>query len=405
MSHRKRKGTQQRLRQSAEAAILGLSSGEKRDSFIDLDRWWETMHNGIIYGQSGAGKTVLAFNMLNTYLAKGFNNFVNDLGKGYDPQKRIPTSEILMLFSEDMTHVKGVRAFVPPGCTIVMPEQDIDVIEVSSYEEIFRELTPRKVNVISFDSFILSPLAISRFWALLAIEILTRSKRYAFTLPLIGIIDQINHCFPSSALKYSGRAGSAQDEASNYFARFLMDCRGTGIKLVATSHDITQVKVPVRVSFQWKWFKAFTSDVSNAVPRIKPAQGLISTLDPDEAYATDDKSWGDLVPGIPNIRVESSPVYYKGAHVIDPFWALESQYAPLLELSYETYMARRIEYERRRWQIASLYLLGHSYREIADQVGVNDDTVRKNLNRCREHDYYVELESLLRPSEEAEAVA
>lgn len=368
---------------------------KKRKSrrFIDLDLWWDDprMFNGIIYALPRSGKTVLLHNMINTYMGKGFTCFLNDCAKGYDLQERKPKSEILMLFSEDLENIPRIRVFVPINCKVKIPSQDFELIQVESYDEIFNNMDPKALSVLSFDSFVLPPLAYARFWALFGIELLFRSKQDKITTPVFGGFDQINHIFPSRALRFSGEAGQAQAHAANWFAKFLMDCSGSGVKVVGTSHGITMVKMTVRNQFHWKWFKTFTEDVSKAVDRIKPAQKLIATLPIDTAYVTDDRSWGDIVSGIPNIPYTPDPVYYQGDHIKDRCWELESAYSYLVPAPKQK--NGETDVKPMLLLVGCMHLLGMSQNTIAHTLNKSRSTVRYYLRKlCGIPDYMTLLE-------------
>ncbi len=374
---------------------------KKRTAFVKLHEFYvaQNMHNGIVYGQPRTGKTVFVVDMLDDFKGMNFTCFINDVAKGFDIKTKQPRSEILLFFSKDLKHIKDVRVFVPPGCKVDIEDTTFELIEIDSYGKLFENLKPDKLNVLCFETFILHPLALARFWALFAIELLFRSKSYSLNLPIFGVIDQINHVFPSRAMKMAGQAGKLQDTASNWFARFLMDSSGSGIKIVGTSHGITQVKKSIRTSFQWKFFKTFTDDVSVAVKRISPAQGVIQTLDLNCVYATNDQNWGDVFEGIPNITYASKAVHYRGNRIIDRHWMLHSDYQELVMTQAEI---QKLEGNSSpdviKWELGSLYLAGYTCKSIARIYNISVGTVNAYLEYCRQYPHYCRLERILRPN-------
>ena len=391
---------------TGKPSILG---GVKRriKRTIDLDGFWydPRLFNAIIYGSPRSGKTVLLANMVNIHKGLGFLCFINDCAKGYDLKQKRPKSEILMYFSDQLEFInKKIRIFTPPRCYVDIPNHDYESVEVNSYEELFSNMKKDRLNIISFDSFVLPPLAFARFYALFSIELLYRSKRSELYTPILCVVDQINHVFPSSALRFSGIAGSIQDKASNWFSRFLTDCSGSGIRMVATSHGITMVKKVVRMNFHWKFFKQFTEDVTLAVSRIRPAQKLIESLAVNEVYATDDQAWGDVIPDIPDVPYEPADVYYQGEFIKDPYWLLESQYQHLV-LTPSEFRERQKEEKHDgfdangfHWLIGGMYLGGKSIRKIGKALGLSLNEVYGVLGKCRKNPEYLELQYDLRPN-------
>lgn len=374
-----------------DPSMLG---GKKRPPkrMVRLDQFFydPRLFNAIVYGSPRSGKTVLLANMVNIHKGLGFNVFINDCAKGYDLKQKRPKSEILMYFSDQLEYInKKIRIFTPPGCYVDIPNYNYESVEVNSYEELFSNMKPDKLNIISFDSFVLLPLAFSRFYALFSIELLFRSKRAELYTPVLGVVDQINHIFPSQALRFSGMAGAMQDKASNYFARFLMDCSGSGIRMIASSHGITMVKKVIRMNMHYKFFKQFNEDITLAVSRIRPMQKRIESLAINEAYVSDDQAWGDLIPDIPDVPYEPVDVFYTGKFIRDPYWMLDSEFRTqvLTPAEYRKSLKSKADPEmdelKKRICAGLFYLAGVTYEELQAEFETNPMTINAWLDWCR----------------------
>ncbi len=373
----------------AGRGLFGSKKGRPR-KFVELERFWRdpNFYNAIIYGTPRSGKSVLLANMINHFMGQKFTILMNDVAKGYDVISSTPRSEILMFFSENLPNIKGVRIFVPKNCQIIIKDHEYELIQISSYNQLFKALKPDKLNIISIDNFILNPASRARFWALFFIEIINRSKRYQLNLPFLACLDQIHHLFPSHAQKHTGRTGMIQNDSATWFATFLQDSSGSGIKVIATSHGITMCRKSVRQNFNFKFFKNLSEDVGQAVPRIRPAQNLIATLPINSTYVVDDRGYGDVFANIPNVTYKPSSVFYQGDYINDPYWLLKSDRAELVETGADRYLITKINQERRGWQVAMLILLGYSDPAIARKLRISSKTVQRDKSRIEDNSIF-----------------
>lgn len=370
-----------------------LTKRKKPKSFVDLPFLFtgSQAFSVIIYGKSRSGKTVQLASLMDDFIGSKHYNFINDCAKGYSYEAREPRSELLMFFSDSLSHIKGMRIITPPDCSVHMENVDgYKVYSVSSYEEIFNIIQKGGpyINVIAVDSFLLSPLAKARFWALFCIELKARifpDRKKRTPLPLAGALDQINLIFPSKALRLGGIGGHIQSKAANWFADFMYNAAGSGLRMLATSHGITHVKKPIRDAFLWKIFKNFSGDIEPVAKRAVPIRKYIERLEKDEAYILDDGNMGDFYKGVPNVEYEPGPVYYEGERIMTELWTLESDYKELVLTPAEKrgQAGDSEELQKRRFIEGTLFILGYTYDELAILIGKSRKTVEKDLKYLR----------------------
>jgi len=391
-----------------------LTKRKKPKSFVDLPLLFtgSQAFSVIIYGKSRSGKTVHLVNLMDTFIGSKHYNFINDCAKGYSYEAREPRSELLMFFSDSLSHIKGMRIITPPECSVYMENVDgYKIYSVSSYEEIFDIIQKGGpyVNVIAVDSFLLSPLARARFWALFCIELKARifpDRKKETPLPMVGALDQINLIFPSKALRLGGIGGHIQSKSANWFADFMYNAAGSGLRILATSHGITQVKKPIRDAFLWKFFKTFSGDVEPVAKRMTPIRRYIERLEKNEAYILDDGNMGDFYKGIPNVEYEPGPVYYEGNRIIKELWMLESDYKTLVLTPNEMKALMEKQNAPKKHELEYLeigieYLGGKSCREVAKERGISLGKVNDALEYCRNHpiigECFRHTENIMRP--------
>lgn len=371
-----------------------LTKSYKPKSYVDADFFYtgDQAFSAIIYGKSRSGKTVQLVGKMDTFIGLGHYNFVNDCAKGYSYKDREPRSELLMWSSPDLQNIKGARLIVPPGCNIHIDNQKLakryKVYQAASYGDIFKIIARggSNINVVCIDSFLLSPMAKARFWALFVIELRTRifpDREKHSPLPLIGALDQINYIFPSSAVPIVKKI---QGLASGWFATFMTDAAGSGVRMLATSHRIKGVNKSVRDAFLWKYFKTFGGDLEDVSKKANTVRGLVSKLEPSELFVIDDGNMNDFYNNVPNITYDICPVYYEGERIEDDLWMLDSRHQIRVMTPNEINMLKvnKPSIWERRVRIAIGYSTGKSYDELAAEESISRKTVENDLKKIRE---------------------
>ena len=229
-------------------------------------------------GRTGTGKTQGLYWMVDLFREHAPDEAILwfDLGKG---------SEILTLAE----YFGPVTVWTLPGCNIEISahkEYDIKFKEVASCRDIWRaSLTADRLNIASFEPFILDPTTYTREISRMFIDLVYAAHRRQIYRPLCMIADEFHNVAPAWGYGYAGEQSEkqAQNRAINYIRRNIQKLRNEGIRIIASTHEWNQMFQGVRTSFEWMLLRRgakFTSDE----PKLRQYNPRWGGMETEEAY-------------------------------------------------------------------------------------------------------------------------
>jgi len=229
-------------------------------------------------GRTGTGKTQGMYWLVDLMREHAPNEAILwfDLGKG---------SEILTLAD----YFGPVTVWTLPGCEIEINahrEYDIQFRTVNSCRDIWRaSLTADRINVASFEPFILDPTIYTREISSMFIDLVYAAHRRQIYRPLSLIFDEFHNVCPAWGYGYAGdqQENRMQNRAINYIRRNIQKLRNEGIRIVASTHEWNQMFQGVRTSFEWLLLRRgakFTGDE----PKLRQYNPRWGAMETEEAY-------------------------------------------------------------------------------------------------------------------------
>lgn len=240
----------------AEGEDLELEAAEPEEYCEELQGYW---YNRFVksfvkrpgqhlceVGRTGTGKTQFLYWLVDLMRAHAPNESILwfDLGKG---------AEILTLAH----YFGGLKIWTLPGCDVVVQsdeEYDIEYGRVLTCKGLWHQkLEPDRIHVASFEPFILNPVEYTKQTSDLFVRLVYAAHRETVRRPLCLIFDEFHNVAPAAGYGFAGdrSAAAAQYQACNYIKRNVQKLRSQGIRLVATTHEWSQLYRGVRTSFEW----------------------------------------------------------------------------------------------------------------------------------------------------------
>lgn len=230
-------------------------------------------------GSTGTGKTNFLYWLIDMFREYAPREAIVwfDIGKAqYNPYTGESGNEILTL----LYYFGAARIITMTGCDVKINsemEYDIEFIHVDRPEMIWKHCKPDRLNIVSFDPFIQSDVIHASVLAKVFDQLLWLANRGWLWRPMAIFYDEFHNVCPSQGhgIYEDRKAASIQKRTNNQFKKTLQKLRSTGIRLVATTHQWTQLYRSVRLSFEWlvprrrTFFVGDAPDLARFNPRWK----------------------------------------------------------------------------------------------------------------------------------------
>lgn len=230
-------------------------------------------------GITGSGKTQGLYWICDGIVNVGKEAVVwFDLGKG---------NEIAVL-----SRFKPLKIFYPYECKVEVKGLEVEFKPFDFVDEIWLELNPSKINIVSLEPFIDDPEVYSRIMATIFKRLVRLSHAGEIYNPLTVFIDEFHNVAP----------GKGQGMTDNhyrvgaYVQKNVERLRSLRIRLVASTHGITKIRKGVRTSFNWLMIRRISDRIGQEITRLEKYLDIFQTLANDEAvivYPT--KTYSDRI--------------------------------------------------------------------------------------------------------------
>jgi hypothetical protein len=255
----------------------------------------------IVTGITGSGKTQALY-----WLVDGLSLYETivwyDIGK---------SGEILKL--AEITG-KPLKIFIPGGCEIEVPENvDHEIHETSMNminfgREVWGNIDPDFVNILSFQPFILDPSTFTKTIAESFRSLILMAHRYEIETPISLLYDEFHNVVPSqeSALDFQHyRAGS--------LVQFNLEkLRSLDVRIVASTHGFTKIRKGVRTSFNWILIKRISDNMGYEQRKLEKFIPMFHTLKNEEGIIVyPNKIFSDKIK-LPFYGDPKKRVFYRG---------------------------------------------------------------------------------------------
>ena len=202
-------------------------------------------------GRPGTGKTQGLYYLVDKIKEYGREQILwFDIGKG---------DEILTL-----PHYFGpCTIFTPPGCDLSIRMRDpVDVFgnpydieyrTISQEADIWKNIQPGRINICSFDPFILDPTITLEHVSGLFERLIRLAFRREIIRPLAIFYDEFHNTCPSQGYGYAttAREGAKQRRMLNVIKRNIQKLRVEEYRMIVSTHEWQQLFKGVRTAFEW----------------------------------------------------------------------------------------------------------------------------------------------------------
>lgn len=259
----------------------------------ELTSYWERrLENEYIHrfgqhlcevGRPGTGKTQGLYYLVDKIKDYGKEEILwFDIGKG---------DEILTL-----AHYFGpITIFTPPGCSIEIQFRDpldafgqpydIRFETISRMSDIWQNIQPGRLNICSFDPFILDPVIVLQQVSDLFERLIRLAFRRQVIRPLAIFYDEFHNVCPSQGYGYATTAKEAaqQRRCLNIIKRNVQKLRVEEYRMVVSTHEWQQLFKGVRTAFEWVMLRRGAKFGSDE-PRLKQYNPRWSGCSTEQAY-------------------------------------------------------------------------------------------------------------------------
>ncbi|WOF15999.1 hypothetical protein F1737_04415 [Methanoplanus sp. FWC-SCC4] len=206
-------------------------------------------------GSTGTGKTNFLFWLVDMFREHAPNEAIVwfDIGKAqYNPKTNESGNEILTL----LYYFGAVRIITMTGCDVRIVserEYDVEYVHVDNPEMIWKYCKPDRLNIVSFDPFILNDVIHASVLAKVFERLIWLANRGWLWRPMAIFYDEFHNVCPSQGhgIYEDRKAAAIQKKTNNQFKKNLQKLRSTGVRFVASTHQWTQLYKSVRLSFEW----------------------------------------------------------------------------------------------------------------------------------------------------------
>ena len=202
-------------------------------------------------GRPGTGKTQGLYYLVDKIMEAGREQILwFDIGKG---------DEILTL-----PHYFGpTTIFTPPGCEVAIQYRDpldafgrpydIEFKTISRMADVWQNIQPGRINICSFDPFILDPGIILEQVSDLFERLIRLAFRRQVIRPLAIVYDEFHNVCPAHGYGFASTAKEAatQRRALNIIKRNVQKLRVEEYRMIVTAHEWQQLYKGVRTAFEW----------------------------------------------------------------------------------------------------------------------------------------------------------
>lgn len=225
-----------------------------------------------------------------------------------------------------------LRIFVPSDCevTIENPLSEYENVEITSYDDIFDNLSKEHINIMSIEPFLLDPLQWLRFWSLFFETLVHKAVKKKLKVPMSCFFDEFNQLAPSRHLPI----GKNQVRMTAWIARNMETLRATKVRIIAASHGVKKLEKAIRDSFMAHFYKRTMGKLGGDIQALKTTTVRIENLRLDQVvFLTIGKYYSDPVK-VKNYNVgkicANAVVDYEGEVSYDwmPFSEYPDPFAP-----------------------------------------------------------------------------
>jgi hypothetical protein len=231
-------------------------------------------------GITGSGKTQGLYWICDGIVNVGKEAVVwFDIGKG---------NEITVL-----SRFRSLKIFYPYECKVeVRGVDDVKYHPFDLVDEIWLELDPSRINVVSIEPFIDDPEVYSRIVGTIFKRLVRLSHAGEIYTPLTVFLDEFHNVAP----------GKGQGMTDNhyrigaYVQKNVERLRSLKVRIVASTHGITKIRKGVRTSFNWLMIRRISDKLGQEITRLDRYLDIFQTLANDEAiivYPT--KTYSDKI--------------------------------------------------------------------------------------------------------------
>lgn len=221
-------------------------------------------------GRTGTGKTNFLYWLIDMFREYAPREAIVwfDIGKAqYNEKTGESGNEILTL----LYYFGAARIISLDGCTVEIDSRrdfDIEYIQVSNVREIWRHCKPDKINIVCLEPFLNNDVIHAKLMSEIIDSLVWLANRGWIHRPLAVFYDELHNVWPSSGhgIYDNRKAAGIQRRSNNQAKKAIQKLRSTGIRIVGSTHQWTQVYKSVRLSFEWlvpRRGTIFSNDVSD----------------------------------------------------------------------------------------------------------------------------------------------
>lgn len=196
-------------------------------------------------GRTGTGKTQFLYWLIDELREWSPEEAIVwfDIGKG---------SEILTL----CYYFSPIRLITLPHCGIEFVTEDrydIEHVIVGRAEDVWKNISTERLNVVSFEPFILDPIVLSEQISTMFTSLIYKAHRHQIYSPMAIIYDEFHNVAPAHGYGFAGTGAAAriQHRSTNLIRMNIQKLRTSGIRIIATTHEWIQLNKGIRSSFEW----------------------------------------------------------------------------------------------------------------------------------------------------------
>jgi hypothetical protein len=207
-------------------------------------------------GITESGKTQGFF-----WLVEGITNCTRNIPVWFDIGK---SSEILRLSEFGPLHI-----LTPQGMTVeVKTNHDLDITygEVLDLRDVWDHLVKDRINIISFEPFILDPDVYGPLVGSIFTSLIRKAHRYELQVPMDIIYDEFHRVCPAKGHSVNAK----QSKYGAIIQHNVEKLRSFGIRFIVSTHGWNKIRKGVKQSFNWKLIRRGSEFDSGKLKRYNP---------------------------------------------------------------------------------------------------------------------------------------
>lgn len=208
-------------------------------------------------GKTGTGKTNFLYWLIDIFRSEAPEEAIVwfDIGKAqYNPYTGESGNEILTL----LYYFGAARIISLTGCQVVVEngrgmDYDIEYVYVDRVGDLWKYCKPDKINIVSIEPFLNNDVVHAQLMSEMFDSLVYRANRGWIHRPMAIFYDEIHNVWPSSGhgIYDSRKASAIQRRSNNQAKKAIQKLRSTGIRIIGSTHQWTQLYKSVRLSFEW----------------------------------------------------------------------------------------------------------------------------------------------------------